>query len=55
MAEMKMHRESILRTADYLSKLSHDIAFVGDLAVGKTTALSFISGLVLSETEGGSR
>ena len=46
-AEMDMHRESLLRAADYLNQRSHDIAFLGDIAVGKTTALCFISGMVL--------
>ena len=50
-AEMNMHKESILRAVDYLNQLSHDIAFVGDIAVGKTTALCFVSGMVLPGTE----
>ena len=51
-AEMDMHRESVRRAADYLNKLSHDIAFVGDIAVGKTTVLCFVSGMILPESGG---
>ena len=39
-----MHKASLCRAAAYLNQLSHDIAFVGDIAVGKTTALCFVSG-----------
>lgn len=49
-AEIAMHRESILRAAHYLTSLNHDVAFVGDIGVGKTTALCFIGDLVLSGT-----
>ena len=51
-AEMDMHKESLSRAADYLNKLSHDIAFVGDIAVGKTTALCFVSGMILPGSTG---
>ena len=51
-AEMDMHRGSVRRAADYLNKLSHDIAFVGDIAVGKTTALCFASEMILPESGG---
>ncbi len=51
-AEMDMHKESLARAAAYLDKLSHDIAFVGDIAVGKTTALCFVSGMILPGSAG---
>ena len=51
-AEMDMHKESLSRAASYLNKLSHDIAFVGDIGVGKTTALCFVSGMILPESAG---
>ena len=51
-AEMDMHKESLARAAAYLNKLSHDIAFVGDIAVGKTTALCFVSGMILPGAAG---
>jgi transcriptional regulator with XRE-family HTH domain len=46
-AEISMHRQTITRTADFLNNLNHDVSFVGDIGVGKTTALCFISGLLL--------
>ena len=51
-AEMDMHKESLSRAAAYLNELSHDIAFVGDIAVGKTTALCFVSGMILPGSAG---
>ena len=52
MAEMDMHKASLCRAATYLNQLSHDIAFVGDIAVGKTTALCFVSGMILPGSAG---
>ena len=51
-AEMEMHKTSLFRAASYLNRLSHDIAFVGDIAVGKTTALCFVSGMILPGSTG---
>ena len=51
-AEMDMHKASLCRAAAYLSQLSHDIAFVGDIAVGKTTALCFVSRMILPGSGG---
>ena len=51
-AEIDMHKESLSRAAAYLNQLSHDVAFVGDIAVGKTTALCFISGMILPGSAG---
>ena len=51
-AEMDMHKASLCRAAAYLNQLSHDIAFVGDIAVGKTTALCFVSGMILPRSVG---
>ena len=51
-AEMDMHKASLCRAAAYLNQLSHDIAFVGDIAVGKTTALCFVSGMILPGSAG---
>ena len=51
-AEMDMHSASLCRAAAYLNQLSHDIAFVGDIAVGKTTALCFVSGMILPGSAG---
>jgi transcriptional regulator with XRE-family HTH domain len=49
-AEINMHRQSIYRAADFLGDLSHDVSFVGDIGVGKTTALCFIAGLLVPGT-----
>ncbi len=46
-AEVHMHLQSLRRAFDYLSDLRHDVAFLGDIGVGKTTALCFIADLVL--------
>ena len=51
-AEMEMHKKSLCRAAAYLNQLSHDIAFVGDIGVGKTTALCFVSGMILPGSAG---
>lgn len=51
-AEMDMHKASLDRAAAYLNLLSHDIAFVGEIAVGKTTALCFVSGMLLPGSTG---
>ena len=51
-AEMDMHKASLCRAATFLNRLSHDIAFVGDIAVGKTTGLCFVSGMILPGSAG---
>jgi transcriptional regulator with XRE-family HTH domain len=48
-AELDMHRESLLRAAGFLHLLEHDIAFVGPVGVGKTTALCLAEGLTLTD------
>jgi transcriptional regulator with XRE-family HTH domain len=35
------HKATLLRGAAYLNKLSHNLAFIGDIGVGKSTALAF--------------
>jgi transcriptional regulator with XRE-family HTH domain len=47
--ELQMHRESLLDAARFLTRTDHDIAFVGQAGVGKTTAVSLVSDLVLSD------
>jgi transcriptional regulator with XRE-family HTH domain len=37
-AEVDMHRQSLRQAAEFLTPLAHQIAFVGDVGVGKTTA-----------------
>lgn len=46
-AEIDMHRQSISRAADFLGDLNHDVSFVGDIGVGKTTALCFVANLLM--------
>jgi hypothetical protein len=48
--EAKMHEESLLQAAKYLSSLHHSIAYVGDIGVGKTTAVCIQTGLVLPKS-----
>lgn len=48
--EAKMHEESLLQVAKYLSSLHHSIAYVGDIGVGKTTAVCIQTGLVLPKS-----
>ena len=47
-------RESLLRAADYLGNLNHNVAFIGDMGVGKSTAISFLFDLLVppSMTDG---
>jgi hypothetical protein len=42
--------ESLLDVAKYLARTNHDIAFVGQAGVDKTTALSLVSDLVLNDS-----
>lgn len=52
-AEVDMHRQSLRDAAAFLSCLEHQIAFVGDIGVGKTTALCLAAGLVLPASKTG--
>lgn len=45
--QVERHKEMLLRGAAYLNRLSHNIAFIGDIGVGKSTALSFIFDLLV--------
>ena len=45
--QIERHRESLLRASTFLSRLNHNIAFVGDIGVGKSTALSFLFDLLV--------
>ena len=47
-------RESLFRVADYLGNLNHNVAFIGDMGVGKSTAISFLFDLLAptSTTDG---
>lgn len=52
-AEVDMHRQSLHDAAYFLSCLDHQIAFIGDIGVGKTTALCLAAGLVLPDPKVG--
>lgn len=41
------HKATLLRGAAYLNKLSHNLAFIGDIGVGKSTALAFAFDLLV--------
>lgn len=45
--QIERHRETLLRGAAYLQKLSHNIAFIGPIGVGKSTGLSFLFDLLV--------
>lgn len=45
--QIERHRESLLRAARFLGKVNHNIAFIGDMGVGKSTAISFIFDLLV--------
>lgn len=48
--EAKMHEESLKQAANYLLSLHHSIAYVGDIGVGKTTAVCLQTGLTLPKS-----
>jgi transcriptional regulator with XRE-family HTH domain len=45
--QIERHRESLLKATTFLSRLHHNIAFIGDIGVGKSTAISFIFDLLV--------
>ncbi len=45
--QIEKHRSSLLRASTFLDRLNHNIAFIGDLGVGKSTAISFIFDLLV--------
>lgn len=48
-AEIEMHRQSLLRLGRFLGELNYDIAFVGPIGVGKTTALCLAADLTVAD------
>lgn len=54
LAQFNLHRDSLSRAVDYLQRLDHDIAFIGDIGVGKSTAICNLIGLLIKDdsTEG---
>jgi transcriptional regulator with XRE-family HTH domain len=47
--EVEMHRATVMRSAVYLASLEHRIALVGEIAVGKSTAICVIADLMLQD------
>jgi transcriptional regulator with XRE-family HTH domain len=45
--QIERHRESLLRAATFLNRLNHNLAFVGAMGVGKSTAISFLFDLLV--------
>jgi len=45
--QIERQRDSLLRATGFLNKLNHNIAFIGDIGVGKSTAISFIFDLLV--------
>lgn len=45
--QIERQRESLLRAASFLGRLNHNLAFIGDMGVGKSTAISFIFDLLV--------
>lgn len=46
-AQFDLHRDALSRAAGYLRDLAHGVVFVGDIGVGKSTALCTLAGLLL--------
>jgi len=45
--QIERHKDTLLRGASYLHRLSHNIAFIGDIGVGKSTGISFLFDLLV--------
>ncbi len=50
--QLQDRQKSIRQTAGYLGGTSHQIAFIGEVGVGKSTAISFLYGLLEPASEG---
>ncbi len=46
-AQAQLHRETILAAADYLRQVDHSIAFVGEIGVGKSSAICGLTKMLL--------
>ena len=45
--QIERHRETLIKGANYLTRLNHNIAFIGPIGVGKSTGLSFLFDLLV--------
>jgi hypothetical protein len=50
--ELEQHEARLAPDVAWLTRRDHDLAFIGDIGVGKTTALCRLGGLVLQEQPG---
>lgn len=48
--QVERHRDTLLKASTFLSRLNHSLAFIGDMGVGKSTAISFIFELLVPPT-----
>lgn len=51
--QLERQRAAIQASASYLGSTTHQIAFIGEVGVGKSTAISFLYGLLDPSTVGG--
>jgi hypothetical protein len=51
LAQAEMHSLGLKRAASYLFDLDHGVAFIGEIGVGKTTALCTLCGLTVDDPE----
>lgn len=49
--QIERRRDDLFKATGYLSRLSHNIAFIGDIGVGKSTALSFLFDLLVPSSK----
>ncbi|MCR2832413.1 helix-turn-helix domain-containing protein [Parerythrobacter lacustris] len=45
--QVERHKETLIKGANYLQKMTHNIAFIGPIGVGKSTGLSFLFDLLV--------
>lgn len=48
--QIERHRDTLVKGANYLQKMNHNIAFIGPIGVGKSTGLSFLFDLLVPPT-----
>ena len=48
--QLERRKGDLLRATSFLTKLKHNVAFIGDIGVGKSTAISFIFDLLVPAT-----
>lgn len=48
--QIERHKDTLIKGANYLQKMNHNIAFIGPIGVGKSTGLSFLFDLLVPPT-----